>query len=317
MRIREMRAKARESLKGRWGQIIPIVLFMQIIGSIFNVILTELQGKATDRFNNINMSYTLGYFGVWIIYLCLSCALTYVFIGKSIKFNRGNDIGFSEYLQSVTDKFGRALKVGVYYIGYVIKRIWKPLLIAIVSIIFTMALPLLAVVYLIAIVFVVVRGIEATYDYSLVYYLANDYEDKEFKDLFEKSKELMYGNRAKYMVVPLTFIGWILLALAVLVWLSFGVVLSIRLHTIGISEFVLNCIVESVVLIIVPLITYIMLTMTNFYESFNPTEIFNEGYVKPEAESTKYIIIVSIIAGVTILLPFILSLIISVILPMA
>lgn len=54
----------------------------------------------------------------------------------------------------------------------------------------------------------VIPGIVKSYEYRMVpYLLAND-ADMEWKEAFEKSKEMMYGNKLQAFLLDLSFIGW-------------------------------------------------------------------------------------------------------------
>lgn len=318
MRIREMREKAREALRGRWWQVLPIAIFIQLVSLIFSGVIESLSTVSILSSVTEIMAKMVGAFVLWIVFIILNCIFNYVFIGKTIEFNRGKDVSFGEYLGEITSNAGKALKVGIFYIGYILKAVLVPLLILIASLILSAIIPLLSIVFLVSYIIVIVRGLEASYDYSLIYYLANDYKDMELKELFNKSKELMYGNRAKFLVLPITFIGWILLAFIPMFVGTYAIsMVSALMGNIfmGMPTWA-YILINALVLFIAPVITYMMITIANFYESFKPQEIFNEGYVKPEFDNKKYIIAAFAIFLAPIVLAFLVGIISSFLTPL-
>ena len=322
MRIREMRKKAREALKGRWWQVIPITLFIQILGLILGFGFSYLSTLASDN-TAINIIISVGALIGYIVYIAFVCVLSYVFVGKTIKFNRGEDITFGNYLKTLPSNIGRALKVTIFNIGYILKRIWMFLVLLVLSIVVaacfnnneTIVL-ITGIIFLISYIIAIVKGVIASFDYSLIYFLSNDYQDRQLKELFNKSKELMYGNRAKFLILPVTLIGWYILSMVPL----YAGSIAINIIWTPISYFGQTFLTAPTWIIIVsqflvlftaPVIVYILLTTTNFYEAFNPQEIFSEEYVKPEINSKKYVIVSSIIIGLPILLYIVLALVIA------
>lgn len=59
----------------------------------------------------------------------------------------------------------------------------------------------------------VIPGIIKSYEYCMVPYLAAEFPDKDRKELFAMSKQMMDGNKFDTFILGLSFIGWILLGL--------------------------------------------------------------------------------------------------------
>ena len=57
----------------------------------------------------------------------------------------------------------------------------------------------------------VIPGIYKRYEYYMVPYLLSEYPDMDRKEAFQRSKELMDGNKFDTWVLELSFFGWILL----------------------------------------------------------------------------------------------------------
>jgi len=60
--------------------------------------------------------------------------------------------------------------------------------------------------------------------YSLSYFIAYDNENMSGKEAVEESKKMMKGNRGKYVLLQLSFIGWAILSIFTLyigmLWLA-------------------------------------------------------------------------------------------------
>lgn len=57
----------------------------------------------------------------------------------------------------------------------------------------------------------VIPGIYKHYEYYMVPYLLSEYPDMDRREAFQRSKELMDGNKFNTWVLELSFLGWILL----------------------------------------------------------------------------------------------------------
>ena len=57
----------------------------------------------------------------------------------------------------------------------------------------------------------IIPGIYKHYEYYMVPYLLSEYPDMDRKEAFQRSKELMDGNKFSTWVLELSFLGWILL----------------------------------------------------------------------------------------------------------
>lgn len=67
----------------------------------------------------------------------------------------------------------------------------------------------------------VIPGIIAIYRYSMSYFILADNPNKSVMQCIEESKRMMIGNKAKLLVLQISFIGWVILAA-----IPFGIVLA-------------------------------------------------------------------------------------------
>ncbi|MEI6191074.1 MAG: DUF975 family protein [bacterium] len=69
----------------------------------------------------------------------------------------------------------------------------------------------------------IVPGIIASLSYSQTYYILADDEKISAREAMRKSKKMMMGNKGKYFVLGLSFIGWLILSIFTLgiglIWL--------------------------------------------------------------------------------------------------
>jgi len=312
MNIRDMKLMAKESLKGRWSKILPIILVVYLVQVMLMILCDNLITLTGNKIGSIiNLVFTL-----------LISILYYSIIGYSIKFIRNKDISMSSFFHSIIPDFTRALKTNVMYIAYALKDCLIPLILfAGFIVVQAISMPVGGLVnddgipvnspnmiYIISTFVVLIMYIAffikfmiALFDYVLVYYLANDYKDKTLKELLNKSKELMRGNKAKLLVLSFSFIGWMVLAFIPV--FIFVVAVPVIYNTLGIV--LVQLILLLLILLFVPVTTYMLIAISYFYEKFKPQKVFEDGYEKPETDSKKYILITLIIFAVLTILSFI------------
>ena len=57
----------------------------------------------------------------------------------------------------------------------------------------------------------IIPGIIKSYEYRLVPFILSDNPDMDYKDVLQKSKELMYGSKWQAFILDLSWIGWSIL----------------------------------------------------------------------------------------------------------
>lgn len=340
MRIRELRAEARNALKGNLMKIaIPLTIIL-----IFNYLLSFgfefLVGKVFD-FNP-----TLTMIGLIIFYATIvTTILQFGIIKRVIKVSRNEESDF------FADTFsGESIRASFSILWGFIKKyaIWVilmllPLLSSIIFMVcaydvnmvepgeististtnsFSTIQPqvgqieristriisgiitwLASVLSIIAVVAICV----ISYRYMLVYYLKHDYPDKPTKELFAKSRMMMKGNKAKAFVIPFTMIGWAILLFVVIV------VVSTLLNLIWPPKVTFFATISTVPVWATILFTclsyflssllasYINMTYYQLYMEQKPLEIYNDDYLKPETNAKKYIwIAIGVFVGIVV-----------------
>lgn len=219
------RKEARESLSGKWGKAILMVLAYGIISYLMELVL-----KYTA--NNSGILYMLFSIGEFIISIPISYGILLAFL----KLKRGEEVKTFDFLKIGFSNFSRSWSIA-----------WNVFLKLIVP--FIILIVLLLIVYFSGTV--AIRGTSAVYSnarsdseisgvvsiiafiimficsiwiivkrYSLVLsqYISHDEPELSGKEVVEKSQELMKGNKGNLFVLELSFIGWAILAV-----LTFGI----------------------------------------------------------------------------------------------
>ncbi len=205
----ELRANARESLKGKWGKAALITLVYVIINWVIGFILGFIP--------------FIGGILVTIISLPISFGLLVTFI----KLKRNEEVTYTDFLNIGFSNFG---KVWVVF-GNMILKLIIPIILVIVFIMVmtfsgigagvgvafnstsaTTGFAGLAIVgligYIVSLIYLTVKS----YYYTLSFYILYDSPDKTGKEIVEESQKLMTGNRWSFFWLGLTFIGWAILA---------------------------------------------------------------------------------------------------------
>lgn len=205
----ELKQQAKESLKGRWGTAIAMVLVYQLILGGISLVA--------------NFIPFIGSIAVLII----TVPISFGFAGQMLKFSRGEEVGLCDYFKIGFDNFGKSWSI----VGYTFLKLLLPVITYVLSIIFmvTMSMvvaanssekliPIVLGIGVLLVVFAIIFLIIKSYLYILTDYAGNDYIELDGKGSVQKSEELMKGHRLEYFYLQLSFIGWALLAA-----LTFGI----------------------------------------------------------------------------------------------
>lgn len=215
MTLSEIRKNARESLTGKWGTAALLMLVYSLIEFGISIVYGVL--------SYIPLINLVAYVGMIVISVPISYGLTICFM----EIKRGNKVECIDYFKFGFSNFKRFWCIT----GNILKKIWVYLLlyfvlifaIAFISVFitaFAAALEstfvalfgcLLVFILVAAFIAVAVLLVIKSYLYTLAPYLAWDNKDMSAKDIVEKSEALMKGNRGKFFLLYLSFIGWILL----------------------------------------------------------------------------------------------------------
>ncbi len=254
----ELRERAREILRGRWGMAIGVFLLASILGlsSGLNVSLTEqtelsseeLAARVVQLFQNNSVEVirasvlraAIALISVPVIIGAISSLAFSVFVGAPIK------VGYAKFNLDLADQTAGLRVSKLFYafencywraIGVVILKslavtaVTLPIMaipaVAAICMLWSMELTLLglfSVILVTATLFVVcgvaacILGISVELRYSMSLYIALEYPTLSAMDVLKNSAILMKGNKMRLFRLQLSFIGWILLSA-----LTFGI----------------------------------------------------------------------------------------------
>lgn len=184
----ELKEKAKASLKGKYGDaILTIVLFILINFSV-GFALGFVGGLLNISENILNLLTSL-------VSIIMSGLFGFGMINYYLKLSRNEEVNYKELFS----KFNLCLPY---------------ILISIITGIFTFLWSLLFII----------PGIIASISYTLVYYIKLDNPEMGTMEVIRKSKEMMNGHKIDYVVLILSFIGWVILSIFTLgilyLWLT-------------------------------------------------------------------------------------------------
>lgn len=214
MVLSDIRKLARESLAGRWGKGVLIVLAY----AIFEYLLGFISGLVSEIFI---LSLIVS-----IATIILSIPISFGLIASFIKLKRGEDVKVFNFITYGFNNFKRSWKLA----GNILLKLWLPTLLYILaticlafattfgtmasaissSVTFLIIATILGIaLFIAAFVYLFVTSLS----YSLTYLVAYDNEEMDAKDATEESKNLITGYRSKYVLLQLSFIGWAILTI--------------------------------------------------------------------------------------------------------
>lgn len=182
----EIRNKARETLSGRWKEVIllhlvPILISIIVTGGIIGFSIISISRMAYDESeSNIIINFTLSFITVGISYALLDLVRNKNYVIRP--------------LQDAFQVFSRR-----YFIPVLLIQILQGLFITLWTFLF------------------IIPGIVKTYAYSQALFIYKDksegYENEypSALDCITESKMMMHGHKARLFQLHLSFIGWYLL----------------------------------------------------------------------------------------------------------
>ena len=245
MNSSNLRASAREKLAGKWKKAaIATLAYVFVTGLITNINHFFEEGSALYQLFSI-------------IGTIVEVPLSFGFLSTMFKLHDDEEISYTGFFNDGFSNFKKSWGVTLT----ILLKLLIPLILFIVSLVliggalsFTAASALVStskpsgggtiisligcVLGLVSFIFLIFKSISYTLSFSVLY----DNPEMASKDIVETSAELMKGNIGSYLILVLSFIGWILLVP----------------FTLGIGSFWL--------------IPYINIAMINFYRSLNCAE---------------------------------------------
>lgn len=207
----DFRAEARRRLTGKWGKAVCIVLAYFAIFFLIGF----LEGLFPDSMKGIFTIITT------IIEIPIAFGLIFAFLklykDEYVKAFDFIQFGFSNFGKSWGITFQTILKMLVPVILIIVSYV-----LIIIGTVSTSASYLLynpngsflwlTVIGFILLIISMIWAITKSYYYQLAYLIAIENPEMSSKDVVEKSKQLMTGNRSKLFWLQFSFIGWAILA---------------------------------------------------------------------------------------------------------
>ena len=199
---KELRAKAWESLKGKYWMAFAVILVTGLIGSVGNAFISfgqnlgEVLGLVDPaELDSTMVTGALVLSGVVLISAIIG-GLYSVFVTDALT------VGVSNYFIKNTDStpsFSDAFS------GFKVKygrNIGTLLLVGIKTVLWTLLF--------------IIPGIIKTYEYAIIPYILADDPEISSKEAFKKAKQMMKGNKCRLFKLEFSFIGWFVLCVLTL-----------------------------------------------------------------------------------------------------
>jgi uncharacterized membrane protein len=202
LKSKELRAKAWESLKGKYWMAFVVVLVLGLLGSIGTSMVTYSQNMLdiVNMVDPADMDST-AQLGATIL---TGAAAVVAIIGFLISLFVGNaaNVGLRNYFIKNTDSkpsFKDAFS------GFKVKygrNIGTLLLVGIKTVLWTCLF--------------IIPGVIKSFEYAIIPYILADDAEISSKDAFKKAKQMMNGNKWRLFKLEFSFIGWTLLCVLTL-----------------------------------------------------------------------------------------------------
>lgn len=232
-----IRAKARDSLAGKWWPAIGTILVASLCMAIVPALLLVIFGPDSIM-TMIGNIYTILVTGAFSYGICF----------YAIKLRRGEDVSSTMVFNGFSI-FTKTLGLSLFTTIFIL--LWSLLLI--------------------------IPGIIAALRYSMSYYVLIDHPEYSIRECVNESKRIMRGNLGKLFLLNLSFIGWTLLVgviLTLIITLASVPVINMAMYqpsyminvmTPQMATLQLIAIVATTV-ISVPLYVYIQIASGTFYD---------------------------------------------------
>lgn len=209
----EIRKEARESLTGKWGKAVRIILAYLLISFVIGLI-EGLAGEGS----------TLALI-LKLVSAVISIPLSLGLIISFIKLKRGEEVNAFGFLKDGFSRFGKSWGIWAHTLLKLLLPIICLVFMSILMFYFVICLASIPskhingsfllisiLLYIVSLVYLVSRS----FLYVLAYYIGYDEPNLSSKECVKKSEELMKGNRGNYFLLQLSFIGWAILAVLTL-----------------------------------------------------------------------------------------------------
>lgn len=281
LKAKDFRRYARESLKGRWIKAGGVGILAGLLGASISMEAgtgnaTSGIGGTSDTVENylssagISATLLAVFFGVLLVLV--------LWMLVSVVIGGATTLGFAKYNLRLVD--GRNPKVRLLFSQY--DRLGTG---------FAMQFFRKLFVFLWSLLFVI-PGIIANYSYYMTPYILCEHPEMTAREAIQKSKEMMKGNRWRLFCLKISFIGWELLASAVVVIIALLIMSPLvlvsndpltRHVSVGMAVLFFVILLAALVVIDLTLSPYIEASVAVFYREISEKR-YSEVVVDVKAE---------------------------------
>ena len=203
MNSKEIRSNARKALKGHWGTAIVAAIIANVFPSVgysSSFSSDDMNFTKHSELSGTELITTLAIFGgILLIGLAISLVVSSVISIGYAQFNMDLVDGDDPKISTLFSKV-RQLKTAVIANILVFVRVFFGM------------------------IFFIVPGVIALFKYSMTNYIIAENPGIGAREALEKSKKIMKGNKLRFFLLGLSFIGWEILVVLTLgiagIWVS-------------------------------------------------------------------------------------------------
>ena len=170
----ELKQAAKDSLKGKYGQAILVMIIFGLISGAASGIITGIFGTESETGPMVSS----------LVSVVISCLFVPGYTSFFMKIARNENVEYSELFSKIK-----------LFVPYLLITLLTGIFVCLWSLLF------------------IIPGIIAAYGYSLVTYILLDNPEMGAMDVLRKSKEMMNGHKMDLFVLHLSFIGWAILGM--------------------------------------------------------------------------------------------------------
>ena len=203
MNSKEIRSNARKALKGHWGTAIVAAIIANVFPSVgysSSFSSDDMDFTKLSELSGTELITTLAIFGgILLIGLAISLVVSSVISIGYAQFNMDLVDGDDPKISTLFSKV-RQLKTAVIANILVFVRVFFGM------------------------IFFIVPGVIALFKYSMTNYIIAENPGIGAREALDKSKKIMKGNKLRFFLLGLSFIGWEILVVLTLgiagIWVS-------------------------------------------------------------------------------------------------
>lgn len=196
MTLRDIRANARESLKGNWLVAIIASFIAGTFGASGSGVSSsgteEIDFDALGQLSTTEILTTLAVFGGFILFGLIVSVLISALI--SVGYAQFNIDLIDGVKPRIVTMFSKGKQVGTAIVANI----------------------LVFLRVLVGTIFFIIPGIIASYQYAMVNYIIAENPGISAREALEMSKEMMRGNKFRFFRLGLSFFGWALVVVLTL-----------------------------------------------------------------------------------------------------